>query len=64
MEPVTENEKEPTKVKNEEEKKEPEFLTFTRAMHSAGAVDKSQVDAMELFADGKMDYGTMRSLCG
>ena len=53
-----------TEKLNEENKEEPEVLTFTRAMYSAGKVDKSQVDAMEKFANGKMDYGTMRSLCG
>lgn len=32
--------------------------------HAKGIVDKDQVDAMEQFSEGKMDYATMRSLCG
>ena len=32
--------------------------------HKKGLVPKQQVDAMQAFTDGKMDYATMRSLCG
>jgi len=32
--------------------------------HKKGIVPKQQVDAMQEFTDGKMDYATMRSLCG
>ena len=39
-------------------------LVVANAAHNAGLVKKEQVNAMELFTNGEMDYGTMRSLCG
>lgn len=48
-------------VKVEEE---PEVLQFTKMMYNAGRIPKEQVDAMEMFTKGEMDYGTMRNLCG
>tara|TARA_B100001758_G_C18225409_1_gene512467 strand:+ start:40 stop:243 length:204 start_codon:yes stop_codon:yes gene_type:complete len=59
--PVNTNDTKESDVKVEEE---PEVLQFTKMMYNAGRIPKEQVDAMEMFTKGEMDYGTMRSLCG
>ena len=51
-------------TESKEKKDEAEILQFTKVMYNAGKIPKEQVDAMELFTKGEMDYGTMRSLCG
>jgi len=54
-----------TKENNQNsKKKEPEILTFTKHLYNEGVVDKEQVDIMEKFVKGEIDYGTMRSMCG
>ena len=55
-----------TKENNQtsKKKKEPEILTFTKHLYNEGVVDKEQVDTMEKFVKGEIDYGTMRSICG
>lgn len=39
-------------------------LKVAKWAHAGGMVEKEQVDAMEAFVKGEMDYGTMRSMCG
>ena len=58
------NVKETKENNKKESKKEPEILTFTKHFYNEGVIDKEQVDAMEQFVKGEVDYGTMRSICG
>lgn len=39
-------------------------LKFTKWAQTAGLVEEDQVDAMESFTKGEIDYGEMRSRCG
>ena len=39
-------------------------LKVAKWAHAGGLVEQEQVDAMEKFTKGEMDYGTMRSMCG
>lgn len=39
-------------------------LKVAKWAHSVGLVEEEQVDAMESFTKGEMDYGEMRSRCG
>ena len=41
-----------------------DVMTFTKKMHEIGRIDKEQVDVMQKFVNGEVDYGTMRSICG
>ena len=50
--------------KKQEKDPDPSVLSFTKALYAKGMIPKNQVDAMEKFTKGEMDYGTMRSLCG
>ena len=51
-------------TETKQERPEPSVLQFTRQLHAQGIVPVEQVDAMEKFTKGEIDYGTMRSLCG
>ena len=39
-------------------------LRVAKWAHADGLVEQEQVDAMEKFTKGEIDYGTMRSTCG
>ena len=39
-------------------------LKVAKWAHAGGMIEKEQVDAMEAFVKGEIDYGTMRSMCG
>ena len=41
-----------------------DVMTFTKKMHEIGRIDKEQVDVMQKFVNGEVDYGIMRSICG
>ena len=41
-----------------------EIMDFTKKMHEIGRIDKEQVDVMQKFVNGEVDYGTMRRMCG
>lgn len=45
-------------------KEKNDIIEFTKAMHQIGGIDEQQVDAMQSFINGGIDYGTMRSMCG
>ena len=39
-------------------------LKVAKWAQTTGLVEQEQVDAMEKFTKGEMEYGTMRSMCG
>ena len=41
-----------------------DVMIFTKKMHEIGRIDTEQVDVMQKFVNGEIDYGTMRSICG
>ena len=41
-----------------------DILAFACTLHRHGYIPKEQVDAIEDFKEGKIDYGMMRSMCG
>mgnify|MGYP001274857311 CR=1 FL=1 len=66
--PANTPEKKPVRVSFAEQ---PTFLEGTQCplkvakwAHANGIVEKEQVDTMEKFVNGEIDYGTMRSMCG
>lgn len=56
--------KQENKIKEKVENTKNEIMEFTHSMHAIGRIDKEQVDVMDAFMSGKVDYGTMRSMCG
>ena len=53
-----------TKSINNDKHDEPDVLKFARTMHVQGVIPKEQVDAVDDYVKGKIDYGMMRSMCG
>ena len=64
MSDTTKNQENKIKEQTPEPSQVGTIMEFTKELYETGRIEKEQVDVMQKFVNGEVDYATMRSMCG